>query len=423
MHPSTRRAKRCLDVVVSTAGLLLGLPLLPPIALAIKLTSRGPVLHRSARVGVQRRDGGSRPHGGQRLHDVRGRLFMQLRFRVLGSRVRARVRPGEHPRLTLVGKLLRRTGLEGWPQLLNVLTGRMSLVGPRPVPPTCVERLEREGIAARVPTGRVRPGMFGLTQLSWERPETFFASLCERLVFDRHYLRRIEAASPTTMLLLDLSIMTACIVRHLRPAAPGGRDVIRITYPARFGQLDLDPAELAERRPGEFGSEVVREPDGTLTAWWYPPRRRPVELPAPDGNLVASLSDSVRRRAAGVLVLDKALRPSGRPGVDELALELPRGLHDLHAVCEHLEPLWTALAERASDPAFATTMTVLLVDGLATAARLDPVTRGTPRPQALRASVRIASSEVRLELGEATDLDPVVGFDPELLAAGEALTA
>lgn len=421
MRASTRCAKRSLDIVLATTGLLLGLPLLPVIAVAIKLGSRGPVFHRAVRLGVQRRAGGTRANGGHRVHDGGGRYFVQRRFRVLAATEASHPAYGEHPRITRVGRVLRRTGLEGWPQLWSVLSGRMTLVGPRPVTPECIERMEAAGLAARVPLRRMPPGIFGLTQLAWDPAATFHANLCERLVFDRHYLRLLEASAPLSALWLDLCLVGACLLRRVRSGQPAGHDVIRVSHPRRFRQIDLGGRELAESRPSRLGSEVVDDGEA-ITAWWYPPRRRAVDLPAPDGNLVASLSDGVGRKAPGVLVLTKVLASAGRDGVDEITVELPRGLHHLHAVCAHLEPVWTALAARASDPHFATTMTVLLVEGLATTARLRPAA-GTGFAAALRAEVRISDTQVRLALSEVQDDDPVATLDPTYQETGEALPA
>jgi exopolysaccharide biosynthesis polyprenyl glycosylphosphotransferase len=125
---SSRVVKRAVDVVGSTVGLLLLAPLLAGICLAIKLDSSGPVLFRQRRVG---RDGSS---------------FEMLKFRTMvrgadGQKDGLRhlneaagvFKIAEDPRMTRVGRLLRRTSLDELPQLANVLRGQMSLVGPRPL--------------------------------------------------------------------------------------------------------------------------------------------------------------------------------------------------------------------------------------------------------------------------------------------------
>jgi exopolysaccharide biosynthesis polyprenyl glycosylphosphotransferase len=133
-----RLGKRAFDVAISGAVLLIGLPLMAAIAVAIKLDSRGPVLFRQLRVGEN------------------GRAFRMYKFRsmVAGAedRVRERValdRDGklihkhrDDPRVTRVGRVLRRLSLDELPQLFNVLKGDMSLVGPRPEMPWLVEQYE-----------------------------------------------------------------------------------------------------------------------------------------------------------------------------------------------------------------------------------------------------------------------------------------
>jgi len=109
--------KRLFDVVASTAGLLLLSPLLVLLALWIALDSAGPVLYAAPRVGKG------------------GRLFRMYKFRTMvinADRVGGSSTPDDDPRITRVGRILRRHKLDELPQLLNVLNGTMSLVGPRP---------------------------------------------------------------------------------------------------------------------------------------------------------------------------------------------------------------------------------------------------------------------------------------------------
>ena len=153
-----RIAKGCADRAVSAVAVLILLPLLVAIGLAVRLTSRGPVLFR------QTRDG---------LH---GREFTVLKFRTMtrdAESLRASVShlnvhstghlfKVEHdPRVTPLGRLLRRTSLDELPQLVNVLLGQMSLVGPRPLPTTDTPY---DGEARR--RLFVKPGLTGLWQIS-----------------------------------------------------------------------------------------------------------------------------------------------------------------------------------------------------------------------------------------------------------------
>lgn len=172
--------KRAFDVVLSLALLLLTLPLLLVLALAVKLTSRGPVLFRQQRVGAG------------------GRTFSILKFRTMHADAEERLEAepellelylvgghkivGHDPRVTRIGRLLRRASLDELPQLLNVLAGQMSLVGPRPVRPS--ELIHYEGLESAYFS--VRPGLTGLWQVSG-RNEIQFP---ERAQLDHSYWER-----------------------------------------------------------------------------------------------------------------------------------------------------------------------------------------------------------------------------------------
>ncbi len=155
------RGRRLFDVVAAAAMLALSLPLLVAVAVAVRASSPGPVLFRQRRVGLG------------------GRPFHILKFRSMHAdaedRLRADARlheayldqdhklPGDaDPRTTSVGRVLRRLSLDELPQLLNVLGGTMSLVGPRPVVP---DELACYGELVAAYTG-VRPGMTGAWQVS-----------------------------------------------------------------------------------------------------------------------------------------------------------------------------------------------------------------------------------------------------------------
>jgi exopolysaccharide biosynthesis polyprenyl glycosylphosphotransferase len=126
-------AKRAFDIAGALTALALTLPLWPFIALAIRLDSKGPIIFRQLRIGRALTD--------------RTEMFMMMKFRSMV--VDAEAGTGavwakkNDPRITRVGAFLRKTRLDELPQLLNVLRGDMSLVGPRPAVPEEVERYER----------------------------------------------------------------------------------------------------------------------------------------------------------------------------------------------------------------------------------------------------------------------------------------
>jgi exopolysaccharide biosynthesis polyprenyl glycosylphosphotransferase len=151
--------KQVIDVVGSAVLLLLGWPLLLAVALAIRLTSPGPILFRQKRCGVN------------------GRPFTMLKFRSMQTNAEQRKAELEFmnemegpvfkitndPRITPIGRFLRKYSLDELPQLFNVLRGEMSLVGPRPLPVDEVKRFDDLAYRRRL---SVKPGLTCLWQIS-----------------------------------------------------------------------------------------------------------------------------------------------------------------------------------------------------------------------------------------------------------------
>ena len=152
-----RLVKRALDVAIAAVGLMLSAPLLLILAALIRLGSRGPALYRQARLGR-----GQRP-------------FVVIKLRTMD----------EDGEITRMGRLLRPTGIDELPQLWNVLTGEMSVVGPRPEVLDRVPRWEAEfpGYWAR---HLVRPGITGWAQVNGLRGAV---SIGRRLQYDLRYIR------------------------------------------------------------------------------------------------------------------------------------------------------------------------------------------------------------------------------------------
>lgn len=169
--------KRCLDVCLAAVILFLLLPVFFLIAVLIKLDSKGPVFFTHERVGAKRRKAGGesawvvRKFGMHKFRSMLPNADPQVHQAYIRDFVAGRVQPAESggkfkltndPRVTRVGRLLRRTSLDELPQLFNVLKGEMSLVGPRPVPPyevACYRNGEHKRLAAT-------PGVTGLWQVS-----------------------------------------------------------------------------------------------------------------------------------------------------------------------------------------------------------------------------------------------------------------
>ena len=191
-QPRSERAARALNVVLAVVLLVVTLPLFVLVALAVRLTSRGPVLYTQLRVGLDRRSRDGRAPLDRRAADVGGRPFTIYKFRSMRVDAEADgravwARPGD-PRVTPVGRVLRATRLDELPQLFNVLKGDMNLVGPRPERPAIVMEL-REHIAEYPARHRVKPGLTGLAQINRAYDATI-EDVRQKVHYDLEYVRR-----------------------------------------------------------------------------------------------------------------------------------------------------------------------------------------------------------------------------------------
>jgi len=191
-RPGTAALRRAVDVMLVAPAVVLISPLLMSIALAVRLTSRGPVLYRQERVG---------------LH---GRTFDVLKFRSMYVDSEDRTGPvwakSAENRTTPVGRFLRRTSLDELPQLFNVLRGEMALVGPRPERPFYVEQFRRT-LPRYEERLLVRPGITGWSHIHMKR-DVDVSAIGERLAYDLHY---IEQWTP----FMDLSILVKTLAEFL----------------------------------------------------------------------------------------------------------------------------------------------------------------------------------------------------------------
>lgn len=159
-------AKRVIDVLGGTLALLLSLPVLLAAAIAIKATSRGPIVFSQERYGQNKRR--FRMHKFRTMVvDAEGR---QSTLDALNETGGPAFKVRRDPRITAVGRFLRRTSIDELPQLWNVIRGEMSLVGPRPLPLRDVDRFSDPALMRRF---SVRPGMSGLWQINGRSTVTF----------------------------------------------------------------------------------------------------------------------------------------------------------------------------------------------------------------------------------------------------------
>jgi FlaA1/EpsC-like NDP-sugar epimerase/lipopolysaccharide/colanic/teichoic acid biosynthesis glycosyltransferase len=189
--------KRCLDLVFACLGLLLVLPFFPVIGLFIKLDSRGPILYRCDRIGKD------------------GKLFKMYKFRtMLETTVPgwASISPQDDPRVTPFGRILRRTKINELPQLLNVLKGEMTFVGPRPEAPDLAALYPDY---AR-PIFTVTPGLVGPNQILGRNEEEWYPPgadpqqyyieeiLPKKLLLDLEYVRHPSLVKDLQYLMLGI---------------------------------------------------------------------------------------------------------------------------------------------------------------------------------------------------------------------------
>jgi exopolysaccharide biosynthesis polyprenyl glycosylphosphotransferase len=172
-----RLLKRTIDILLSASGILAALPLLTVVSAAVKLDSPGPILYRALRVGKK----------GNHFDCFKFRTMIadadlsKPQLRLLNQRCGAFFKLADDPRVTRIGRFLRRYSLDELPQLWNVLRGEMSLVGPRPHPLDDFERYQTEDLKRL----RVTPGITGLWQVTARRDPSFQRNIA----LDLEYIR------------------------------------------------------------------------------------------------------------------------------------------------------------------------------------------------------------------------------------------
>lgn len=200
--------KRALDVILSTVGLLVLLPVFAVLAFLIRLDSRGPVFYAQERIGQNRRRPQGEPTNGndRRRTDTFGRPFKIYKLRSMVVDAEKNTGPvwaaASDSRITRLGAILRKTRLDETPQLWNVLRGDMSLVGPRPERPSFVVTL-----AEKIPDYPKRcsalPGITGLAQVK-SRYDSSIETVNRKLQYDLYYVQHGRV-------MLDLKIMAATV--------------------------------------------------------------------------------------------------------------------------------------------------------------------------------------------------------------------
>lgn len=187
------RLRRTLNVLVAVVAIVALAPVMLLIAAAIKLTSAGPVIYRQTRVGVDRRSPRLPSGNWRRQDDLGGRPFTIYKFRTMyenGDAPQVWATP-EDPRVTPVGRILRKYRLDELPQLFNVVRGDMNIVGPRPEQPEIFAEL-REKVPGYHRRQRVLPGITGWAQVN-QSYDTCIEDVRRKVEYDLEYIQRSSA--------------------------------------------------------------------------------------------------------------------------------------------------------------------------------------------------------------------------------------
>ena len=184
--PVKATAKRAVDICGALVGIILFSPVMLVVATLIKLTSPGPIIFKQERVG---------------LHN---KPCMMYKFRSMVQQTEADEKkgwtvPGD-PRVTRVGRFIRKTSIDEFPQFFNVLAGQMSLIGPRPERTQFVEMFKEE-IPRYMIKHQVRPGMTGWAQVNGLRGDT---SIYERVKYDIWYIENWTMSLDVKILFLTI---------------------------------------------------------------------------------------------------------------------------------------------------------------------------------------------------------------------------
>ncbi len=224
------RGRRTLNIVVAILGLILAAPALLLLALAVRLSSSGPVIYSQERVGLERRrrdgDRRSRSRGGpdRRQSDAGGKIFRMHKFRTMyvngtsnGNGIRNENDNGngvrekqvwaakDDPRITSVGRVLRAFRLDELPQLVHVLVGDMNIVGPRPEQPEIFHELRQE-IAEYPKRQCVLPGITGLAQVN-RGYDRCVEDVRRKLNHDLDYLKTTSVGRDLKIMLKTIPVM------------------------------------------------------------------------------------------------------------------------------------------------------------------------------------------------------------------------
>jgi lipopolysaccharide/colanic/teichoic acid biosynthesis glycosyltransferase len=199
---------RVVNVTIAVLVAVVLAPVFALVALAIRLTSKGPVFYSQVRVGVDRRFREKHTYD-RRGYDHGGKPFMMFKFRTMGVDAEADGRAvwaaKADPRITPIGRVLRKTRLDELPQLFNVIRGDMNIVGPRPERPTIFADLRRN-IPEYPMRQRVKPGITGWAQIN-QAYDACEEDVRRKVKLDLEYMKRQSLAHDLRIMTMTLPVM------------------------------------------------------------------------------------------------------------------------------------------------------------------------------------------------------------------------
>ena len=225
LGPVTRAVKRAVDLALAIGMLIVLAPVMLLVAIAVKLTSRGPIIFRQTRVGLNLREVGAdrrqldgdppegvderRAEGNDRRHEqAYGRHFTLYKFRTMRTDAEkngAQFAVAGDKRVTPIGRFLRKTRLDELPQLWNVIKGEMSMVGPRPERPEFIKKLSDEvpGYLNRL---GLKPGLTGVAQIE-NGYDNDIEGFRRKVAYDLLYLRNCNVWNDLRILFRTISVV------------------------------------------------------------------------------------------------------------------------------------------------------------------------------------------------------------------------
>jgi sugar transferase (PEP-CTERM system associated) len=228
--------KFCIDMALALIGLCLALPFMIICAVLIKLDSAGPVFFRQERVGEH------------------GKVFSIIKFRTMVADAEKDTGPvwaqNVDPRVTRVGHLLRRTGMDEMPQLLNVLKGEMSFVGPRPERPPFVAELQQQ-LPYYTQRLVVKPGITGWAQVRYGYGATIEDSL-EKLQYDLYYIKNMSIFLDFLIILSTIHKVVFAKVALQESVANPATGLSKVPAPSQSDELERLSPSLNPGQPPEM---------------------------------------------------------------------------------------------------------------------------------------------------------------------------